>query len=455
MLKCKYLIIGSGETGITLARELAETKEKIILVEQSNLGGTYLQSLEYPKKFLTQESKDFSTALRSLKNHPDTFSVLRKFRQKISDNILNQIKLESNAILNNFEKTKNLRIINGIAEFSSKSLVEINSEQEKHLVNFEKVILAVGKNRMKKPTIKGIEKIDFLYKHNAFLFLNIPTKLAVIGCSEETLEVASVYAGLGVKVSIFEQKNSQQSIPKLDRTAFNYAIKELMKRNVNFYFETKIKEIKKDKKKIILIDDNRKEYEHSNVYLKIEEYFKENLLKLDKIDLPSNKKGIETNNFGKTKYNHIYALGDCSDKSNSNNKHSLIHSFIQKEKESLEKRNNVDKVLSLRNYFTEKNFLYSGLRVKKINIHQPVVNVGLSERNAKAIHGTYIATEVIENYNYSGFVKIVYKTNNNQVLGIICTGDFCLKFTDYAILALTLNQDYKSVRNYFRGRYGI
>ena len=104
MLKCKYLIIGSGETGLILAKELSKLKEKVILVEQAELGGSFLQTTDYPKTLLTKESEEFATSLKSLKNHPDTFSVLRKFRQKISDNITNNIKIETNSALNTIEK---------------------------------------------------------------------------------------------------------------------------------------------------------------------------------------------------------------------------------------------------------------------------------------------------------------------------------------------------------------
>jgi pyruvate/2-oxoglutarate dehydrogenase complex dihydrolipoamide dehydrogenase (E3) component len=455
MLKCKYLIIGSGETGLILAKELSKLKEKVILVEQADLGGSFLQTTDYPKTLLTKESEEFATALKSLKNHPDTFLVLRKFRQKISDNITNNIKIETNSALNTIEKYENTEILVGTAQFNSSSLVEVNSETERHLVNFEKVIIAVGKNRMKQPKLKGLSRVNFLFRHNVFLFKEIPSKLAIIGCALETLEVASVYSGLGVKVSIFEEKTSEQTIPKLDRTGFNYAIKELMKRNVNFYFETKIREIKQVEKKLILVDDNRKEYEKSHIYVIVDEFFKDNSLKLDKIQLSSDESGIETNNFGKTKQNGIFALGNCSNKSNQKNKYSLIYNFIKKEADLQKKKKGVSAVLDLKNYFGDRDFLYPTLRINKINTYCPVINVGLSERNAKAIHGTYIETEIIEDYHLSGFFKIVYKTNNNQVLGITCAGDFCKKFTDYAILALSLNQDYKTIRNYIRTRYGV
>ena len=110
MLKCKYLIIGSGETGLILAKELSKLKEKVILVEQAELGGSFLQTTDYPKTLLTKESEEFATSLKSLKNHPDTFSVLRKFRQKISDNITNNIKIETNSALNTIEKYENTEI---------------------------------------------------------------------------------------------------------------------------------------------------------------------------------------------------------------------------------------------------------------------------------------------------------------------------------------------------------
>jgi dihydrolipoamide dehydrogenase len=245
MISCKYLVIGAGQTGLKLCEELLKLNESVILVEQGAFGGSYLNSYDYPKNLLSKESENFAVSLKLFKDYPETFSVIRKYRQKISAKISQEINKTRNKQISTLEKNRKFKFLEGKAEFFSKSLIEVNSTEEKHLISFNQCILAVGKTVVKTPEIKGIDKVKLLHQHNAYLFEEIPSKLAILRCTKETLELASIYSGLGIKITIFEPENSKKALANLDRSAFNYLITVLDSRQVEFKFKTSIKEIKK------------------------------------------------------------------------------------------------------------------------------------------------------------------------------------------------------------------
>jgi len=178
MIQCQYLIIGSGQTGLMAAKKLAGLGKSVILVEQTILGGTYIHNYEIPKQIITKEAEEFATSLKSFKDNPATFSVLIKNRQKLTAKIAAGIQSKFVNLREMLKSMPSLTLIKGQANFVSKSLVEINSETERHLVNFDQCIVAVGKNQLIKPNLAGLDSIPFLYQHNVYLLQEIPSKLA-------------------------------------------------------------------------------------------------------------------------------------------------------------------------------------------------------------------------------------------------------------------------------------
>jgi pyruvate/2-oxoglutarate dehydrogenase complex dihydrolipoamide dehydrogenase (E3) component len=452
MLDCKYLIIGSGESGLMLAKNLAKLG-KILLVEESEIGGSYINSLECPKHLLSIKSENFISSLKLFKNYPETFSILTKYRQKLNTEITDKIKEKRQEMINDLQKNSNIKIIKGRAEFVSKTLVEINSQEERHLASFEQVLLAVGKNVMQKPNIEGAENIEFLFRHNAFLVEKIPSKIALIGCTKETLEVASIFSGIGVKVEIFEKKPVKKVLPKLDKSLFNYLIKSLSPRNVSFLFETEIIKLEKNKKLIILTDHTQKIHTVSDIYFEIKESFGSDLLGLNKIDLKWVKEGIVCNQWGKTIHNHIWAFGECSSSCKDNNKYFAIQNFIQKQ--FLESQNKKSLPINfLNSYFNENEISPINFGIIKINSFRLVINIGLSEQSSQAVYGNQINSEIITNPILEGFLKIIYRENGGQVLGFVLAGDFCNLLENYAILSLKKNANYKQVKFFLESYNG-
>jgi pyruvate/2-oxoglutarate dehydrogenase complex dihydrolipoamide dehydrogenase (E3) component len=453
MVKTKYIIIGSGETGIRLAQELVKTGEKVILVEQDTFGGTYMHSLDYPKYLLNKDSQEFAVGLKIFKSNLETFSVLRKHRQKIGHKISEESSKHSNRELAALEKYKNFKYLVGKAEFFSKSMVEINSSQERHLVSFEQCALAVGKNVMEKPTIKGLDKVAFLFQHSAFLFAQIPSKLAIIGCTKENLEVASIYSSLGVKISIFEANPATKSLPELDRSLFNYLLKSLNLRQVEFFFDTQIKEVKKSGKSLLLVDSSREEYKFSHIYINIEETFEDDGLNLKKALLTSKKTGVVAAKDGKTTQKNIFAFGECNPAIVEGKKLSTLLNYTQNEINKKSSRS--ISILDLTKLLLDKDSTALDLDILKIDNYETVVNLGFSEQTGVKNFGTSVKSFLIETPDKNGFLKAIYKESQGQIIGFALAGDFAKEFEAYAISFLKKGLNLKQLRSYLASYLGV
>jgi len=453
MLKCHYLIIGSGETGLILAEELLKIGKSVILVEQNQFGGKYFNNYDYPKYLLKKESDDFAISLKLFKDYPDTFSVIRKYRQKISSKIESEFNKHRNKKLVLLEKQKAFKFLEGTAEFFSKSIVEVNSSTERHLISFQECLLATGKNKVKTQEILGLDYDDILTDKNVFLFKEIPTKLAINGLDAQSLEVASIYAGLGVKVTIFEEKSVKKVLPKIDKSALNHLISTLSARQIELLFETGIKQVKKSGKQYVITDSLRSEHKFSDIYITLEDEFDGETLKLKKVGIKYTKKGITVNNSSKTSLNNVYAFGQASSIVTHLNKFATVYEYLKSKNKS--KEGGQLELPIFGSYFSSKEISPLGIEVNKINTYSPVSNIGLSEADAINNFGTSTRSKIFSSNLYEGFFKLIYKQNNNQILGIILAGEFTTKLEDFALLVLKKKLTKPFVENYLQTVWGI
>lgn len=454
MLECNFLVIGAGESGLILAQELTKIGHSVILVEQGEVGGSYLFSNEIPKYFLSQKAKDFATTLKQFKDYRETFSILLKQRLKIQMHLNEHIKQYKITLENKLTNLPKLKIIHGTAEFTSKKLVEINSQFERHLVSFDKAILTNGKGLMTIPKIKGIADVDFLFQHNVFLFQHIPSKMAIIGVTPENLEIANIYSNLGIKITIFDSQDSSKVIPGLDSTALNFIIKELSSKQVEFYFKTHILKIKKQDKDLILCSSDKKEFVFSHIYISVKETFDAKTLKLSKLNIKNSELGILSNNNGNTDHKHIYTFGEASSKTNKKNKHVNIQNFIKTQKIKEDKKLTGINLLSNISILN-KDIVSLKSDTVKIKLDYFVTTIGLTETIAIEKFGSQVKSKFIESKEIYGFLKLVYKEKSGKVLGITLAGEIANQLESVMIYRFQKNCLYSDLRNFVISYLGI
>jgi pyruvate/2-oxoglutarate dehydrogenase complex dihydrolipoamide dehydrogenase (E3) component len=460
MLECRYLVLGAGQTGLSIAKNLAKQGEQVVLVEQSLLGGSYVYTQDIPLKTLLHESIDFASSLRLFKDHPTTFPILLKHRQKIAQKIKQEIKLQEKNIQDELGLLHNLKVVYGRGEFVSKTLLEVNSETERHLINFENCVVATGYNHMLKPEISGIDEIPFLYQYTAFLFEEIPSRLAIIGCSLETLQVAYVYANLGVKVDIYETKDSQDCVKSVDKTVLNYFFKKLLAKQVDFFFRHKVTGLEYINGQVGITVENGQNFTASHVYVHVKESFDDEHLNLAKIGLKYTKKGIVTEKNGRTIHKHIWAFGECSSINNPGNKQILIQDFLDRAKIKLPRKESQISVPLLTGAVQPASkMVEQDLKAIKTQVYKlgnyDIATLGFTEPEALALFGPQAKTHVVTTPTREGMIKFVYKQSNNQIIGISLAGEFCTYLEAYSLQALERNTTLKEVLGFLKGYWNI
>ena len=245
---------------------VAKNNSEVILIEENEVGGSWLYSLEFPffcwqKALQNQDFSIFSKEDWQVKIQETNSQIQKKLDQKQRE------------ILEQLTKTGKVKIIYGKANFVSKSLVEVNSASEHEIISFKQAIITTGKNQINIPELTGIGEVDFWYQHNIFSIDKIPKTLTIICCTLFNLEIANLYASLGTEVKIIETKSVQQVLRFFDSTCLNWTFRELLRKKVSFLFETKIVKVAKQSDQIKLWDNQKRTYLSEKLFIFAKETF--------------------------------------------------------------------------------------------------------------------------------------------------------------------------------------
>jgi len=439
MLECEYLVIGGGESGLMVAKELARYGKKTIIVEEKKLGGNYVHSYDLPKEVLLSQSIQYYSALNFLDKNNDRnddkknddknnllLDNLKEKRSQIQQNILQEVAKEEANCLHNLQKISNITHLQGKVEIVSKTLAEVNSITERHLINFSHCVITVGKDIPVKPNIQGIETIPFIYENTIFLLPEVPQSLGIVGITPKTLEVAHIYANLGVSVQIFEVNQTNNLQKYLDNSAINYTYKKLFEKNVVIHPKTVIQSVQMDENRNIQLTDSVDQKRTvSHVFIPLQHEFSEHVLPgLNRVGIDFSSKGIKTDTWGQTKNSNFSALGECNSRTRSGNKHAIIHRFLEKHLGKTEFSLPGKFGLPIISSSPEPSAIETP--VHNVRSQMPVSTIGLSENEAIGQYGPVAKTRSYYNQVTDSFIKVIYKKNSGEILGISLGGVYQL-----------------------------
>ena len=447
MINCKYLIIGAGESGLFLAKEIAMLGHKVVLVEQDSFGGSYIFNKEIPKFWLKTEASRFQNALEIFKTYPTTHKTLLQYREKIPEIINKKINSTYNYFLQDYEVTPNLILLNSQAKFYSKTLVEISADGEKDFIKFDQAIICVGKNSLEKPKFISNKIKHYLHQYNFYQLKSDLSKLIIVGFTPKNLEVANITANFGIKTIIYEKKSQKEIFNYYEPEAIEYISNSLKKKKIDAFFESEIIEVQQNSQEIEIRTIDNIVDQATHIYAEAKEKFADNVLDLIKIGVSFDFKGINTDNRARTNVENIWALGNCNSKFDVENKHFRLNSFLNKIKINGAKIGLWANVSAIRD---DSNNVSHILSHTDIAIDKPLVIFGVTESRAKQMYHPDIGTETIQKIEVDGFCKVVFRKSNGQIVGVTLTGEM-YQFKHYISLALAKNVLASEVIKYIQG----
>jgi dihydrolipoamide dehydrogenase len=310
-MKYDVTIIGSGPGGYVAAIRCAQLGFKTAIIEKYNtLGGTCLNVGCIPSKALLDSSEHYHNATHTFKTHGIDIKDVQVNLQQMIDRKNGVVKITCDGIDFLMKKNK-IDVYKGMGSFVNKNTIKISGETEQQ-IETDKVIIATGS---KPSTLPGIEvdKQRVITSTEALNMEEIPKHLIIIGGGVIGLELGSVYARLGSKVSVIEYTGT--IIPTMDGTLSKELQRSLRKLGFEFFFNHKVKTAKNNGADVTVVADNEKgeEVSFTGDYCLVSVGRKPYTfgLNLDAAGVKLDERGrIETDAHLETNVKGIYAIGD-------------------------------------------------------------------------------------------------------------------------------------------------
>jgi len=418
-LATEVAIIGAGPGGYVAAIRAAQLGKKVTLIENDKLGGICLNYGCIPSKALISASEFYSKIKKSslMGIHVEKASMNFTEMQSWKDAIVNKLNKGVEFLC----KKNKIDIINGTATFESSSKLKIDDKE----LNFNKAIIATGSKSIEIPNFKFDGK-KIIGSRQALYLDKIPGKLAVIGGGYIGLELGTVYAKLGSKVSIIEM--TSQLLPGTEKDIVDIIHRNLKKLDADIYLNSTAKSYKNDRVKM-LSETGDIEIKADIVLVAVGRYPNTKTLGLEKTNVQTNEKGfIKVDNFLKTTDENIYAIGDCGIGPMLAHKASFQGKYVAE-------------------VLAGHSESYKDVVVPSVIFTDPeIATVGLSENQAKEKGiqpkiGKFpfrVSSRAMTKDAIEGFVKII-ADSKNIIIGVQIVGSDASDLISEAALAIKMN----------------
>lgn len=202
------IVIGSGPGGYVAAIRCAQLGLKTAIIEKySTFGGTCLNVGCIPSKSLLDSSELYHNAVNHFKTHGISTGDV-KFDVKKMVARKNDVVAQNTAGIQFLFKKNKIESFEGVASFVDKNTIKITkTDGSTEQLSGKNVIIATGSKPTALPFLP-IDKKRIITSTEALSLEEAPKNLIVIGGGVIGLELGSVYARLGAKVTVVEYEKS-------------------------------------------------------------------------------------------------------------------------------------------------------------------------------------------------------------------------------------------------------
>jgi dihydrolipoamide dehydrogenase len=305
-------VLGAGPGGYAAAFYAADLGMQVALIdEEKNPGGVCLYRGCIPSKALLHVAKVVDEA-RHAGNWGVTFTEpsidvdkLRAYKQGVVDKLT--------AGVGSVARLRKVKFVQGRATLAGPKSLKVAGASGETEVQFEHLILATGSHPTKIPSL-SLDSPRMMDSTSGLELPDVPKSLLVIGGGYIGLELGSVYATLGSKVSVVEM--TPGLLPGADRDLVHVLEKKLKKLFANIMVNTKVVKVAEESQGIRVTfegDVAEKEQVFDRVLVAIGRRPNSKIPGLETTRVKVDAKGfIETDPQRRTAEPNIFAIGDVA-----------------------------------------------------------------------------------------------------------------------------------------------
>ena len=305
------VVIGAGPGGYTAAIKATQLGMKTAIVEKGkNLGGTCLNVGCIPSKALLSSSELFHEAQHGFKSHGIkaegvTMDVAAMMKRK--DGVVRKMARGIDYLMNK----NGIEHVSGFGRIVNAGEVEVTGGEAARTLKTKRILIATGSS------VSGLPFLEFdgetvLSSDHAIALGQAPESMIVIGGGAIGLELGSVWARLGTKVTVVEFLPRIAAI--FDEDITQALQKLLQKQGLKFHLGTGVESAEKTKTGIKLTaakGDKSLELEAEKVLVAVGRKPNTNGLGATEAGVELDERGrIRTDAEWQTNVPGIYAIGD-------------------------------------------------------------------------------------------------------------------------------------------------
>ncbi len=305
------IIIGSGQAGTPLAKKLSQTGMKTALIEKRWIGGTCINDGCTPTKAMIASARMAATARKSsaLGIHIQNISVDLSAIVERKNSIVERFR---NGSLEGLEKTDNLEIIFGNAQFTGlKTLSVVMDDGGTEELKADLIFINTGASPTI-PPIPGADDIPYLTSTTILDLTIVPEHLLIVGGGYVGLEFGQMFNRFGSKITMLE--TNEIFLSREDRDIANCISGILQDEGMTIHCKALATKFEQRDEQIIAhvtIDGKPTEITCSHVLLAAGRTPATSFLQLQKTGVAITDKGfIKVNDQLETTQPGVYALGD-------------------------------------------------------------------------------------------------------------------------------------------------
>jgi pyruvate/2-oxoglutarate dehydrogenase complex dihydrolipoamide dehydrogenase (E3) component len=197
------IVIGAGQAGVPLSQALAAAGMRTALVEREHVGGTCINEGCTPTKTMVASARVAYLARRAADYGVRTGAIsieqtkVRERKRAIVDSFRNGSQ-------GRIEKTKNLELIFGDAQFTATRSLKVKKANGTEVtLSGDKIFINAG-CRPSVPKLDGLSGVPFLNSTSIMELEQVPEHLVVLGGGYIGLEFGQMFRRFGSKVTIVQ-----------------------------------------------------------------------------------------------------------------------------------------------------------------------------------------------------------------------------------------------------------
>jgi glutathione reductase (NADPH) len=300
-------VVGGGSGGVRASRMAALAGKKVAIAEEYQFGGTCVIRGCIPKKlfvYASQYGEDFEDAA----GFGWTIPEKRFDWEVLVANKDREIARLSDLYRQNVKKA-GVEIVDDRAEFLDPHTIHLKKSNRK--ITAAHFLVATGGRPSNEANFPGIEHC--INSNDAFYLKKLPKRVLVTGGGYIAVEFAHIFHGLGCDTTLVYR--GEKILRGFDDDVRDCLISEMHKNGIRIINNRNFKRIDKRDGELFAFTDHDEMIETDAVMLAIGRHPNTDGMGLDKAGVTLGKKGeVKVDRYSKTNVDHIYAIGDVTDR---------------------------------------------------------------------------------------------------------------------------------------------